>query len=280
MDKQFDILRFHQQICYEKQLFLKKNQDSLSTIVLGSSHGHYGLDPTRINNTCNLCTPSQDLKYSFLLYRKAVLGCKNLRYVILFYSFFSPGHEVEKSPSESVVGVAINEQFDLGLRFDNDRLLLLSNKAKDFKPNFLSPTEFEAPFPPKHIESIPCSYGANNRANDHLRLNIKLDALPYLYQIFGLASLLNHKVFIVLPPYRSDYAKFMLTGGGDRYRGLDIAIQKVDSYFWPVVLDFFSNQNFHENDFLDFDHLDPLGDGPRKLSEMVKNNMSIFGDKI
>lgn len=271
------ILQQHLQICNEKSFWFDRAKDSLKTVALGSSHGYYGFNSQIVLNSFNLCSPSQDLKYAFLLYEKSIRECSKIENLVLFYSIFSPGSEVEKSPSERFVAVAINDRFNLGVDYHDNSLLYLNECAKKFVFDKSIEALQKFGYPPNVIESIPDAYGAVNRANDHIRFNIKSDSIGYLYQILGLAYHKKQKVFIVLPPYRSDYKECIEKAGGDRYSGLNIVIEKICTYFTPIVLDFYCNENFIDSDFIDFDHLNPSGNGPNKLTELIVHNMKLFG---
>ncbi|MYN47059.1 hypothetical protein GTP23_18610 [Pseudoduganella sp. FT93W] len=102
-----------------KRTALQEFGHEISTLVVGSSHGDCGFNPEFFPGSFNLCTSSQDLKFSSLLYEKAVEQCPGIRNLILFYSVFSPGSVLEKSPSENYHALSLNELFDLGLDFED-----------------------------------------------------------------------------------------------------------------------------------------------------------------
>ena len=79
----------------KKKIGIEQNLSAIDTLVLGSSHGQYSYVPQE--NEYNLCLPSQDLYYSYSLYKKYSRRLKNLQTVVLFYSVFSQGFELIKS---------------------------------------------------------------------------------------------------------------------------------------------------------------------------------------
>ncbi len=97
-----DILRFRYKykgeyiFAVKKKYFFEKNKDKINTIILGSSHGQYAYLPENIEEF-NMCLPSQDIYYSKKLYEYAIKNVKNLKNIILFYSVFSPGYEMDKT---------------------------------------------------------------------------------------------------------------------------------------------------------------------------------------
>jgi hypothetical protein len=62
---------------------LQKEKESLDTLVVGSSHGDFGFNPTYYPGSFNLCCRSQDLKHSFFLYKHITLVSQRLEQVLL-----------------------------------------------------------------------------------------------------------------------------------------------------------------------------------------------------
>ena len=85
-----------------KRTSLSDEANNINTVVLGSSHGERFI-PDYFPNSFNLCTRSQDLKYSFLFYKYVTENYPHIKKFILFYSVFSPGSEIEKSPQEKEI---------------------------------------------------------------------------------------------------------------------------------------------------------------------------------
>ena len=98
-----------------KRVMFEQASDTLETLVLGSSHGDHAFDPAYIPNAFNLCYGALDLKHSYYLYQRAIASCPNLKNIVLFYSVFSPGNMLERSPGEGDIGAVFSALFDLGL---------------------------------------------------------------------------------------------------------------------------------------------------------------------
>lgn len=72
-----------------KRTMLKREKDTIETIVVGSSHGDFGFDPRYCDNSFNLCYRSLDLKHSFGLYSYVCNTLPNLKKCSCFLlSFF------------------------------------------------------------------------------------------------------------------------------------------------------------------------------------------------
>ncbi|MGH1591758.1 hypothetical protein ACRBEV_29445 [Methylobacterium phyllosphaerae] len=51
----------------KRDAFMDARRD-IETVVVGSSHGDHGVDPALIKDSFNLCTTSQDLHQSAMMY--------------------------------------------------------------------------------------------------------------------------------------------------------------------------------------------------------------------
>ena len=73
-----------------KDEYIDKNCDSIKTLILGSSHSFYGINPEYLgNNSFNLANVSQDLKFDLYLFKRYIEKCKNLKTLIVPISYFS-----------------------------------------------------------------------------------------------------------------------------------------------------------------------------------------------
>jgi hypothetical protein len=126
-------------------------------------------------------------------------------------------------------------------------------------------------FPPPDFCFFEDSYGVANRVSSHIRYNRIKFAIKYLLQILYLARDLKHRILLVLPPYRTDYRTQFDSAGGDRYSGLGSLQTVGDQTARTKVIDFYDDMEFAFNDFGDFDHLNPRGKGPSKLTRSIKS---------
>lgn len=73
-----------------KNDYIANNCDSVNTLILGSSHTFYGINPEILgNNSFNLANVSQDLKFDLYLLEKSIAQCKNLKTLIVPISYFT-----------------------------------------------------------------------------------------------------------------------------------------------------------------------------------------------
>lgn len=73
-----------------KHQWMLENAGEVQTLILGSSHTYYGINPDKIGNkTFNLANVSQNYEYDYFLLRKYIDQCTQLTNVIVPISYFS-----------------------------------------------------------------------------------------------------------------------------------------------------------------------------------------------
>jgi hypothetical protein len=263
-------------LCAKRKMF-QDMQDRISTLVVGSSHGDFGFDPRYCENAFNLCSPSQDLKHSFHLYKNTCETVSTLKTLVIFYSVFSPGNFMERSPGEKANCPVLNEAFGLGLQYEDAELSglasLLKGELDDLSSEFAG-LEGHAGFLPVFGKTFfPDSYGAQLRADKHLKLNKNGEANLFLMDMLLLAKAMNHRVCIVIPPVRQDYKQ--ATGGDFNYLFRDLLLILDELKTSNPKLDIqlingFDDSEFTDDLFGDFDHLLPTEEGVKILSSKVQ----------
>lgn len=247
-----------EQEVHRKYLGYHTNKDNISTLVFGSSHGQYDFFP--IKGEYNLCSSSQDLYYSYQIYRKTA-NTLHLKNVLLFYSVFSPGFDLEKS-SEKLRCVLFNSFWKIpylhGSCFDffKAKLYLMFNKSKKITlpPEYKGECFYEWFF--------PASNDLRHRCAKHLKHNQSNAQHFFLEQMISTAIRQKHRLYVIITPCRSDY-KSILPSSQQLFSSLyKIEHCKVLNYF---------DDDFNDNDFGDTDHLNYQG--AIKLSDKIRNEV-------
>jgi hypothetical protein len=114
-----------------KRTMLERDKGYWETIVLGSSHGDFGFNPLFFPHSFNLCSRSQDLKHSFLLYKHITNNYPKIKNLVLYYSIFSPGSTIENSPTEKFISPALNALFNLNIEYEDAELISEFDKIKN-----------------------------------------------------------------------------------------------------------------------------------------------------
>ncbi len=254
-------------IQHAKELFVKKSGfinkiDEIETLVLGSSHGDYGFNPEFFDKIAyNLCYASQDFYYSYKLYQNFYNKIPKTKNILLFYSVFSAGLELDKTTEYPMCSYY--------------KLLF----GIPYKTNNKSYTKFERQLNKNNFGHLNTSayylgynnpqfffgedYGVINRVKTHLRENQrKNNQTEYINKIFELSKQANHDLTVIIPPARNDY-KNNLPDSDFLFEELyNISKNKFN------ILNFYNDKDFLFDDFGDFDHLNY--NGAIKLTQKIR----------
>ncbi|CAN7365587.1 hypothetical protein LJR219_002156 [Phenylobacterium sp. LjRoot219] len=252
-----------------KRTMLRRSADDITTLVLGSSHGDCGFDPGPFPGAFNLCSTSQDLRHSHAIYRRVSRNLPKLKTLVLFYSVFSPGHVLEKSPSDRVYAIALHEMLDLTLAYSELDMAQAAGSLKTRLAQWEPQANGRAGFFPELMTwRFDDSYGVDRRTAEHMKLNASSAALVYLAAIAQLARHQGHRLVVVVTPARSDYKRSCGAPAPVPFRSLtEMRVELQLGGF--DVLSLWDDTRFTDAHFCDFDHIDPAGEGPALLSRTL-----------
>ena len=250
-DFNYDIMNF---------IGLSKCKD-LKNLILGSSHGRDGFVPSRFD--FNLSASSLDMYRIWNLYKYVVEhNGKKLENLILFWSVFHPGLELEKTrefvrciPYNGLYGIDYASVFPI----DDDygiRILNRQRKSTRCSNNFRGKSTYNLVHFVEPTSVLVEKHLKNTRRNNN--------QIRYLDNIVTLARKQKHNVYIVLPPYRSDYLKY-LPDEKLVYRELFNFLDKNQDV---ILLNFQHDKDFKDSDFDSPDHCNEIGG--IKLTEKIK----------
>jgi hypothetical protein len=265
-----------------KRRMLLSQRDTLETLVVGSSHGDKAFDPVYCSNSFNMCYRSLDHKHCYYLYKELAALCPNMKNVVLFYSVFSPGHFLERSPGEADIGPLLNAFFGLGMRYQDDNFNIISQAlTKQLQDGMDATLDVETAGVEGHSGFLPGFTGAvapalhQARLQSHIKLNYEGGADYYVLKILALANRLGHRVCIVTPPVTSAYRQAMGIGSSQIFKEL---IEMVTEFPWTNsinVINCYDDEAYKDEYFVDLDHLDPRGEGPKMIARAVS---ALFND--
>lgn len=245
----------------QKKAALEESRNSITGIVLGSSHGAYGFDPNEIDPCYfNLCSTSQDLYYSYHLFlysKKKLTQCKK---VFLFFSVFSPGYEVQNTADKHIAAF-FNAIYRIKPKYSmSKKLRKLSILCKIFIKFTKLTANHPLGFNPLGVY-FPADYAVEERCEKHLRENTRAnDQFDYLDKLHNAIKKNGMELIIVIPPARADYRAGLPAH--------EIVFSHLYSYVHKQqikVVNFFDSPIFLEADFGDFDHL--TLSGAQKLTQ-------------
>lgn len=247
------------------------SRGEIDTVVVGSSHGDYGVDPALIENSFNLCTTSQDLHQSALMYAWAARHNSRMRRVIVVYSLFSYGFDCSRSADK---GCCVYLWRAFGLRWRQE----LDDVFWPMNCNARWPTQPPAPRPMDRgfertnamgfFSNDPAALA--NRVSRHLDFSEvryrEPDNLVHLRSILALARRRGDQVLVAIAPARADYRSELPAGVP-----LFTKVRDLCRRAGVPVVDAFADPAFDYDDFGDWDHMFPAGEGPKKLAALIND---------
>ena len=242
--------------------FLKKHSEKklfAQRLILGSSHAMRGL--AEQDKELNLGTSSQDLYYSYQLYKLFAPQMCNLKQVVLFFSVFSNGFNLGKC-SEYCRCVPLKLFF--GIPYENEKELkkkavkaaekqikqniqIISTQANTFQhdDNYIDMSS-------ELVQYVAEKHKKHNKRQPH--------PLKYLKMLIEDSKKNGHTLIIVIPPYRNDY-KSLLESSDILFAQINNIVQNNPHI---RLLNFYDDVDFESRDFLDCDHL-KFSTGAKKL---------------
>ncbi len=255
---------------YNKKLQFTSAKDEIQTIAFGNSQGDGCFDTRDLPNAFNACTRSQDLKYSYLLYKKLGNDAIKIKNVVLFYSFISPGFVLEANRGEQGMALALNSYFDLNVDFAD---LYLERSAEDFlRPPTDGLSLYDGShgfFPAAYRTYFQEPYWEQRRAVELQAFNDKLDSIAYLESFIDLAKSRGHNIYFVIPPNNIDFTDAVGRRSEDLHRHLYSALHAHGLPADKHLLDLYHSQHLVGNDFADYNHVMPDSAGTREITLQI-----------
>ena len=253
-----------------KANYLKQKGEKVETLILGSSHTFYGVNPHLISNAYNLAHSSKSYDLDWEILKTYDKYLPNLKTIILPSSYFSYVHVVGNSTQRHLLknyelyyGIDVNE-YDLSLNSELFSMPFLDNFIR-YKDHLLGEnntvTIDEKGFINKRKKFNYQAYNSVKTVNKHTQKlsyeNINKNFLG-LNNILDFAKKNNIKVILVTTPVASVYRKNV---DQEQYNYWKQTTTKlVNSYKNVEWVDFFENDSiFKKSDFVDTDHLSLLG---------------------
>jgi hypothetical protein len=272
-----------------KKKFLDKNADGIETLILGSSHSFYGLNPLYFQNKgFNASHVSQSLKYDYKILMKYQSSFKKLNTIVLPISYFTLYHSLEdKDNKES--WRAKNYLIYYGIGESNSILDCSEILSKQLSLNVKKLISY-------YIEGksqISCSkFGWGTKHNSEKARNLNktgkaaserhtYDINADKYQrilkenIMTLNSIImwcddrDIKILLITPPAYETYRQNL-----NRHQ-LDLIIETTKEICLEnkncSYVNLLYDENFVDSDYFDADHLSEIG--AKKLSTLINKTI-------
>ncbi len=265
-----------------KKSYLDSNSDQIETLILGSSHSFYGVNPAFISDkTFNSAYISQSLNYDFEILKKYNDRMKNLKTVIVPISYFSFALSLDNG-EESWRVKNYEMYFDINRsKAVKDHSEILGNRLK------VSTMKAASAYVLKK-SLISCSklgWGTAFRSENAVDLEIsgkrsakrhtKEDTAAYALNRKALVDLVtfcdqrNIEVLLFTAPayvsYRSELNQSQLT------HSISTAKEMALNFDNCEYLNLFESEQFVKEDYYDADHMNEIG--AKKLTEILARSM-------
>lgn len=263
----------------EKKTSCLRLCDSVTSLVLGSSHGDYGFDPQFLPGSYNFCTISQDLEHALYLYRYMKHRLPKLKNIILIYSFFYTGFELSKC-SEKCRCAAFKEVFSLDVTYQDQSIEdLYASIAGQYYDKMGSGTGADWGF----IRSNERFFFKDKTVGDRFKQQKGytllyenagkfVNQIPALIRMAELINASGHNLVIAIPPLRSGYTE-LLPSSDILYKPLYEAKATSPSLANAPILNFHNSPLFTDDDFGDFDHLLPASTASERFARAIAYSM-------
>lgn len=264
-----------------KNLYIQEKGDKIRTLILGSSHTYYGLNPSEMGDSVfNLANVSQSPEYDLELLKHYKELMPNLKYLIVPISYFTYSDLKMEDDDEWVRVIKYKTRMHLKLHsdfsiynleiadFDGYRGQLANLILK--KPSNISDSlgfglgytlDNRAPNWKETGELRAKNHTADHPGRRNEVLEIQEELIDYA-RYNGLDIF-----FITTPTYESYYNNL----NPDQEQEMRDAIRELKVKYNIEYLDFLRDERFIDEDFYDPDHLSAIG--ASKLSKIMKDTL-------
>jgi hypothetical protein len=274
-----------------KKEYLDKHANDIQTLVLGASHGYFGINPVYFStNTFNACHVSQSLNYDLEILKKYQDDFSHLETIILPISFATLWAKLDISTeSWRIKNYMIYYNINTSHTF-SDYTELLSNRMTI---NIKKLTDY---YIKKKREEVSTELGWNvlfkSGNEQELEKTGKIDALKhYVGNIFSFEklalynenlTLLNSlakfcdnkqvKVIFFTPPAYKSYRENLNKEQSDKT--IETMTKFVNEHPNCLYINLSDDPDFEAEDFYDADHLNEIGAEKlsKKINAIIENN--------
>lgn len=260
-----------------KHKWMLNNAKNVETLILGSSHTYFGVNPEKIKSpTFNLAFTSQNFEYDYILLNQYIEHCNTLKHLILpisYFSLFSNGFENGKD-----WWYAINYKIYMNCDIHSDfskynfelshptvykgKLLSLLHPSENLQCTDLGMgTAYSIDNKQERWDDAKAAIERHTK-DDFSRLE---ENMVFLNKIISLCKNKNVNLILITTPTWHTYYKGL---NKDQLARMNGAINELlRNYEFVEYYNFLTDDRFMEDDFYDCDHLSNIG--ADKFSEIL-----------
>lgn len=238
----------------------------IETLVLGTSHLMCGYLPKE--GEYNLAFSSQDLYYSYELYKK--YNNPEIKNIIISFSVFTPGHVLVLG-SNAILACYSKLIFGIDYQYqDAAKKKKLYSEEKKFKKiigKYLEKLNLESSYRGEHRNHNPIKIDEKRAeiiALKHYKNNQReLNQIDFCKKLIEATQENGQKLYFILPPALEIYKKHLPSSEAIFKPLYEVILGQKH----VEVLNFYDSDDFIEEDFADSDHLNLKG--AEKLTKMI-----------
>lgn len=264
-----------------KRMYIEEHADEIQTLVLGSSHALYGLNPEYFTDNCfNASYVGQTLDCDEAILKKYMHKLSNLKTVIVPTSYFSfvlklnEGEESWRTKNYVLYYMVdiSNSIYDYTEIFSNnfevniDRLISYYVKNKSAITCNENGCAISYDFADdKELEKTGIASAKRHTAKDYSFVKDNVNAL---ISIVELCNKNNIRVLLYMSPAHKNYRKNL---NKEQLLLTYYITNRISKKYHCTFIDFFENKSFDKKDYCDSDHLNYIGQ--KKLSLMLNDEV-------
>lgn len=264
-----------------KKEALESHEDSINTLILGSSHAFHGINPRYFRKpTFNLAYASQSLYYDSALLSKYINKLPNLKTVFLEVSYFSLEYSLMDIEEDwrsmfyyNAYGIP-TERNKLDWDIRKFSLIQLYKKDQVIQYIFSGFKNPEITMSSNGWDALgsggSCITG-ESRAIFHTSImnafNIDENS-SYIEQIAVMLKKRGIKLILISPPVCNSYFKNM---DSEKYLSNQKRLKYLSNKFRVEYFNYMNDQTYKDEDFIDSDHLSIVG--AKKFTQILNQKI-------
>ncbi|MCQ2739530.1 MAG: hypothetical protein MJ237_04805 [bacterium] len=257
-------------LIYEKKKALEQIENS-DTLVLGCSHMQIGYIPNE--NEVNIATTSQDLYYSYNIYKKY---CKdNIKNIVMCFSVHTPGHCLIMTKLHKIC-VHLKLLFDIPYQYEDVAIKknlyetesVVRKQIQHYDKILKIPQNYRGECRRYYKRKFITKKEIIARAKGHYKNNQRENSqMEYCLKLIQETKQNNQNLVFVLPPATEIY-KSVLPKSDIIFKVLYDMVKDFDHV---KIINLYDDCNFTHKDFIDGDHLN--NQGAMKFTTKIRSTL-------
>jgi len=263
--------------------WMEKNADHVETLVLGTSHAFYGINPSYLGpNAFSLANSAQSLQYDKFLLEKYIEKCKNLKRIIIPLSYFTLVSDDMEDGSEWWRAINYKVYFDCPYHSSFSKYNFFISNPEPFRAKLFKCMKRNITI---ECDSVGFGYPIYHKSSPDLT-DVAVAKWLYTHAAKNFEHVDNNKnIFRDMAKYcQSHHIELVVVTTPvwhtyfERLNPKQLAImqsfaKELKGKYGVTYLDYMTDKRFVANDYTDCNHMSC--DGAKKLSSILAHDLSI-----